>query len=487
MLTLIIIGVCGLLASLILTRFCRDFFAFLEMVDHPGGPRKLHLRPIPRVGGISIAISYFFALTSILIVSSYWKHLLAESGLNLGLLWRLLPALAIIFLTGLVDDFWGLTPWQKIGGQVLAAGAAFGAGIQFSPSPDHPAAIYWSLPATIVWLVFCANAFNLIDGLDGLASGLALLGASGLLLAAALNHQPILALAIVPFLGVLLGFLYYNFNPASVFLGDGGSLLIGFLVGCFGLIWNPRAMSGLGPFMPLLIVAVPAADVGISIMRRFLRRQPIFRADRNHIHHRLLSLGMTDRNAALTLYGASALGVTLAVLQTIVHPHAALALIGLCAVAAYVGVSRLGYVEFRSIRNAIHSGELLGILRMRICLNEYQESLAAARNLEQCWEAVATVCRAAGFRRVTFEMEGKRFEFAEAPMPAEYGSRMVIPVLDRAKITFVQQARASASAMWIAPIVEALSENLTIERCAETSSASDKPMDDLTAVTAGAR
>jgi len=290
----------------------------------------------------------------------------------------------------------------------------------------------------------------------------------------------------VPFLGALLGFLYYNFNPASVFLGDCGSLLIGFLLGCFGLIWSQRAMTGLGPFMPLLVVAVPAADVALSIVRRFLRRQPIFRADRNHIHHRLLSLGMTQRNAALTLYGVAALGVMLAVVQTIVHPQVALVLVALCAVAGYVGVTKLRYVEFRSIGHILLRGELLGILRMRICLNEYQESLAAARNLEECWEAVSTVCVAAGFRNVAFEMEGKRFELPGAPGSAEYVSRMVIPVLGEGQITFVQYERSSAPAMWIAPIVEPLAEKLSSQKRAEKSAASEKPMDDLKALTAAA-
>lgn len=487
MLVLLLIGACALFVSLILTRFFRDFFAFLEMVDQPGGPRKLHLRPIPRVGGIPIAISYFVAMAAVLITGSSWKLLLDESGLRLDLLWRLLPALALVFLTGLLDDFLGLTPWQKILGQLVAALSAFAAGVRFSSLAGHPLPIYWSLPVSILWLVFCANAFNLIDGLDGLASGVALLGASGLLMAGTLHHQPLLALAIVPFLGALLGFLYYNFNPASVFLGDCGSLLIGFLLGCFGLIWSHQETSGLGAFMPVLAVAVPAADVAISVTRRFLRRQPIFRADRNHIHHRLLSLGMTHRKAALTLYSVSALGVTLAVLQTIVHPQMALVLVALCAVATYVGVSKLRYTEFRSIGHVLVRGELLAMLRMRICLNEYQESLAAARNLEECWDAVSTVCLAAGFRRVALELEGKRFELPEMSGPAADVSHMVIPLSTGGQITFVQYAPASALAMWIAPIAAALAEKLTAWRRSEKSAATDTPIDPLPAFTVAAR
>ena len=458
MLLLCTLGACSLLTSLALTPFFRDFFAFLEMVDHPGNPRKLHLRPIPRVGGISIAISYFCALAAGLLMISTWKQLLVESAHGLDLLWKLLPALAIVFVTGLLDDFRGLTPSQKLGGQLVAAGCAYGAGIRFSPLPNHPQSAYWDVPLTILWLVFCANAFNLIDGLDGLASGVALLGASGLMMAAMIHHQPVLALAIAPFLGALLGFLYYNFNPASVFLGDCGSLLIGFLVGCFGLIWSRHAASGIGHVAPLLVMVVPAGDVGLSVARRLLRRKPIFRADRNHIHHRLLSLGMTHRDAAFTLWGVSALGATLAVLQTLVYPQTAGVLVVFCAGAAYFGIRKLRYIEFRSLVQVL-GGELWRILRMRICLNEYQESLDAAGSLEECWDAVSAVCREAGFRHVTLEVADRRFELSpvaefapSCPVP------IVIPLGSRGQVTFVRNAQSYALAMWAVPIVESFVE-----------------------------
>lgn len=485
MLILLIAGICSLAASLVLTPIFRDFFAFLEMVDQPDASRKLHLRPIPRVGGISIAITYILVLVAMLISSSFWNEMLAETRPSLLLLGRLLPAVAIIFLTGLLDDFRGLTPWQKVAGQTAAACSAFWAGVRPAPVPGHPHLDFLMFPLSVLWLVFCANAFNLIDGLDGLASGVALLGAAGLLVAGVIHHHPILLIATVPLLGALLGFLFYNFNPASIFLGDCGSLLIGFLFGCFGLIWNQHAGgTGLGLIAPLMAVAVPTAEVAISIARRFLRRRPIFDADRNHIHHRLLSLGMTQRKAALVLYAVSALAVTLAVLQTIVHPRVATMLMILFALGAYFGIRKLRYVEFRSAGIFLFTGECFRMLHLRICLREYEDNLANARNLNECWGAVSEACIAAGFRYVALDFDGELFELGDDDMPREPSRRMIIPVSDGGQILFVQYSRVSTSAMWIAPIVEALEEKLNREYRLMESPAGDTSLDRLAAMAA---
>src|SRR5258707_5829576 len=139
---------------------------------------------------------------------------------------------------------------------------------------------WWSLPLTIVWLVVCANAFNLIDGVDGLATGLGLFATVTTLIIALLQGNLALAVATAPLVGALLGFLRYNFNPASIFLGDSGSLLVGFLLGCFGVIWSQKSATILGMTAPLMALSIPLVDLCLSIVRRFLRRQPILRCDR---------------------------------------------------------------------------------------------------------------------------------------------------------------------------------------------------------------
>jgi UDP-GlcNAc:undecaprenyl-phosphate GlcNAc-1-phosphate transferase len=456
---LVVVGLCSLIVTLVLTPFFRDFFGFLDMVDQPDARRKLHLRPIPRVGGIPVAISYVAVLSAMLIAASLWKEMFEESGPSILLLWRLLPAVIIVFATGLLDDFFGLSPWQKIAGQFLAAGWAVWAGVRLAPigNPIFDALI---IPMSLAWLVFCTNAFNLIDGLDGLASGVALLGAISLLMAALIHHHPVLSFATVPLVGGLIGFLYYNFNPASVFLGDCGSLLIGFLLGCFGLMWNQKASSGLGGLAPLMAIAVPAVEVGLSVVRRFLRLRPIFDADRNHIHHRLLSLGFPQKKVALILYAAAALAATMAFLQTILQPRAGTVLFVLFLTVTYYGIHRLGYAEFSALGRLLVGGDLRRVLRMRICLQEFEQSLSTAQSPEQCWEAVREVCSAAGLVEVRLHLDGHPYEWNNGERLPEKLGRLQFPLSSADDIVVVQDLAVRSAGMWIAPIVEALDEKL---------------------------
>src|SRR5947208_10567281 len=169
------------------------------------------------------------------------------------------------------------------------------AGVNVSGVAGFAAHGWWSFPITVGWLVVCSNAFNLIDGMDGLATGVGLFAAFTTLAAALLQNNALLALATAPLVGALLAFLRYNFNPASIFLGDCGSLTIGFLLGCFAAVWSQKSATLLGMTAPVMALSVPLLDTGIAVVRRFLRRQPIFSADRNHLHHRLLDRGFSSR------------------------------------------------------------------------------------------------------------------------------------------------------------------------------------------------
>ncbi len=170
--------------------------------------------------------------------------------------------------------------------------------------------ILHSLPAwpglgfalTVIWLIGCTNAFNLIDGMDGLAAGVGLVATVTMLIAALTQGNLPLALATMPLAGCLLGFLRYNFNGASVFLGDSGSLLIGFLLGCYGALWSEKSVTLVALTVPLLAVSIPLLEVVLSIVRRYLRNRPIFEADRGHIHHKLLERGLSPEGAVLTIY-----------------------------------------------------------------------------------------------------------------------------------------------------------------------------------------
>ena len=207
------------------------------MVDHPDGIRKIHERAVPRVGGIPIALSYVGAYLVLIFSPLSGGDWLAQ---ELPLVWSMMPAAGLAFGTGLLDDLWGLKPYEKLAGQLLSAGLAYWAGVRIASIAGYSISDWWSLPLTILWLVGCTNAFNLIDGMDGLATGIGLLATLTIFIAALFQNNTPLALATVPLAACLLGFLRYNFNPASIFLGDSGSMLGGFSVGLLRCYLEPE-------------------------------------------------------------------------------------------------------------------------------------------------------------------------------------------------------------------------------------------------------
>lgn len=458
MLALIPVIVSSLFLCFILTPFFRDFFGFLGVVDRPDSYRKTHARPVPRVGGVALAVSYLVALMALAL--GWWRGMFNPEDPSLRLMARLLPAVILIFLTGLLDDVWGLSPWKKIGGQVAAASYAVWVGVHLATPNGYTGPAFVISLVSIFWLVLCANAFNLIDGLDGLATGVALIAAASLLMAALIHHNSGLALVITPFVGALFGFLYYNFNPASIFLGDCGSLLVGFLLGCYGLMWNQHATTGLGMAAPLVALAFPVFEVMLSVVRRFLRHRPVFGSDKNHIHHRIQSLGLSQRKAALVLYGVSALAALLAVLQTILRPQPATMLLLLSVVVAYVGFRSLRYPEFGVLGKFLFDGELRRTLRSRICLKEYEESLAAAGTIEECWAALRNTCREANFDYVSLQIEGRTFEDNLRTVSSSTG-RLHISLPHSGGATFGYDPAISGAVMLVAPLVERLQEKLS--------------------------
>jgi UDP-GlcNAc:undecaprenyl-phosphate GlcNAc-1-phosphate transferase len=441
----------------VLTPFLRDFFGFLGIVDRPDSIRKTHGRPVPRVGGIGLVVAYFVAFVALAL--GWWRGLIDPHDPSIRLVVRLSPAVFLVFIVGLYDDLWGLSPWRKLIGQVGAASYACWVGVRLATPQGYTGPTFVIDLVGIIWLVLCANAFNLIDGLDGLATGVALIASASLLLAAVIHHNAGLALVITPLIGALLGFLYYNFNPASIFLGDCGSLVVGFLLGCYGLMWNQHSSNGLGRMAPLVALAFPVFEVVLSILRRFLRNRPIFGSDRNHIHHQILSLGLSHRNAALVLYGVSALVAMVAVLQTILRPQLATVVLLLFLTVAYGGFRSLRYTEFGLLGKFIFAGGLRRTLGTSIYLQDYIDSLAAAETVEECWLALRSTCREAKFSYVSLRVDGQQFE--DEMLPAVLGVRRLhVSLSKRDEVAFGHDPDLPIPAMLIAPLAERLQEKL---------------------------
>ncbi len=249
MYSLLFIVATSFILSFLLTPMCRNLARRCGALDYPDSDRKIHPTAIPRIGGIPIVLASFASVGLVVLVQFKASHLIIS---NLTLAFRLLPAAVLMFLTGLLDDLWGLRPWQKLAGQFIAISTAIAGGVQIGSIAGYHLTPWLGIPITLLWLVGCTNALNLIDGVDGLAAGVALFATATTLIAALLQHNVSLALATAPLVGATLGFLRYNFNPASIFLGDSGSLLLGFLLGSYGVVWSQKSATILGMTAPLI-------------------------------------------------------------------------------------------------------------------------------------------------------------------------------------------------------------------------------------------
>jgi UDP-GlcNAc:undecaprenyl-phosphate GlcNAc-1-phosphate transferase len=438
--------------SYLLTPAVREIFLRLGVVDHPDQHRKLHNRPIPRVGGVAIAISYVAAFAILL-------ALRLRAGLivwdTFPLILKLAPAAALVFVIGFLDDLIRLRPWQKLAGQVAAAVVAYFGGIQVLGVGGHHFMVWWlSLPATVVWLVACSNAVNLLDGIDGLAAGVGFVASTTMVIAALFQHNVELALATVPLAACLLAFLRFNFNPATVFLGDCGSLFIGFLLGCFGVVWSEKSATVLGMTAPLMALAIPLLDTAIAIIRRFLRGKPIFGADRGHIHHRLLDQGFTPRRTALLLYGAGTIAALLSL--SVSSGRFELPVIVVFCLAVWIGIQRLGYIEFGTAGRLLVTGSFHKLLRSHISLRTFEESLFSAKTPDECWVVLKNSYHEFGFHEIQMQLAGRSYREECLQNRSSYVWRIEIPLSDHDFIRLGREFNAAIPQNTVAPFADSL-------------------------------
>jgi UDP-GlcNAc:undecaprenyl-phosphate GlcNAc-1-phosphate transferase len=406
MYSLLILVASSFCTAFVLTPLCRNLAIRWGLVDQPDHIRKFHTRATPRIGGISIFIAYLVSFV-VLFLSPFQFGDMVRG--HLDIVRSLFPAAMIVFFTGLLDDLLGLKAWQKFAGQLAAAAVAVCSGVQISTIAWHHLPSWFAIPVTVIWLVGCTNAFNLIDGLDGLAAGVGLLATTTTLVAALLDHNIGLAIATVPLAGALLGILRFNFNPASIFLGDSGSLFIGFLLGCYSVLWSQKSATILGMTAPLIALSIPLLDTGLAIIRRFLRCRPIFGADYGHIHHKLLARGLTPRQAVILLYIICGLCAALSLLQSFAHERFEGLIIILFCALAWIGVQHLGYAEFDMARRLILAGNFRRHLNAELQLSTFHDKLAAAVTPDQCWEVLQHNYSEFGFNEIKFKLGGRLY------------------------------------------------------------------------------
>ena len=295
--------------SFLMTPPVKRFAELVGAVDQPS-ERRINKVPIPRMGGLAIFLG--FVITVLLFVDLNTQ----VTGILLGAV--------IIAVMGAVDDIVSLNAWIKLLGQIVAAIVVIRCGVVFNaisnPNPLSETTtieIGWlSVPLTVFWIIACTNALNLIDGLDGLAVGVSAISSLTMLVVSLIVSEPVVSLLLAALTGACLGFMPYNMNPAKIFMGDVGSQLLGFVLSTVSILGLFKLHAIITFFVPLLALALPLADTAFAFFRRILRGQSPFHPDRGHFHHRLLAIGMSQKQAVAVMYGISAvLGLT-AVLLT---------------------------------------------------------------------------------------------------------------------------------------------------------------------------
>jgi UDP-GlcNAc:undecaprenyl-phosphate GlcNAc-1-phosphate transferase len=418
---------------------------------------------------VAVLIAYGLALAFILIAP--YGHLTISIPDTLMGVRALLPAILLVGLIGILDDIIGLNPWQKLIGEGLAASWVYFGGFGIYGFWAHPLPAWLGLPVTIIWLVGCTNALNMIDGMDGLAAGMAAFASLTTLIAALISRNVQLALVTAPLVGSLLGFLRYNFNPASIFLGDCGSLSIGFLLGCYGAMWSQKSATLLGMTAPLMALAIPLLDATIAIARRYLSDKPVFAADRRHIHHRLLDQGLKPGRAVLVLYAVAGVGAVCSLLMQ--NQFGNFAVILFCA-AAWVGVQHLGYLEFDLARQFLFSGSLRKIIGAHVRIQEFERALARVESPEAARQVIASNCGEFGFSGVRMHVGDREFEHYVGGQMSDNCWQLRIPLRGSQYVNLYRDPQTKMHPVILSEFAEVLGRRLgdliwRLETRAETS------------------
>ena len=422
----------SLTASLFVTPVVRRLAQRLGWLDVPGGGRRVHEVAVPRLGGVAVFGAVMLALAPL----PFLDNLVTRSlvGQWQGLV-AVLASSTLVFLFGVYDDLTGSSAKWKFVAQGAAAVLLYALGgrvealtIPFVGSFALPPVLGFGV--TLLWVVGISNAFNLIDGLDGLATGASLFAALVMLGVSLVNGHTLVTVISIALVGSLIGFLRYNFNPASIFLGDSGALFIGFLLAALSLTGTQKASTVVAVAIPLMAFALPVIDTGFAVARRFVSGKPLFEGDREHIHHKLLERGWSQRRVAFVLYGVCAFFGLLALLFT--SDGGAGKLTGLVLLitgaAIVLTAGRLRYHEVDEMRAGLkrNFGERKIRAANHIRVRRASQALSKAETLGDVFAAVREVLELGEFVYATVQLgRGGDYEACERALAREGGDRRV--------------------------------------------------------------
>lgn len=308
---LFFLGLIAAVCSFLFTPIAKKIAFKVKAIDIPKDNRRVHKKPTPLLGGIAIYVGFIF-------VNFLKKGPVTHSDIGI------MAGATIILVGGILDDIYDIKPWQKLLFQVAGALCLIisGVTIELLTNPFSDAVPYLNIgvlfiPLTIMWIVGVTNAINLIDGLDGLAAGVALISSLTILIITIMKGRMEAAYLTAILGGAILGFLPYNFNPASIFMGDTGAQLLGFLLAAISIEGAIKSATAFAIAAPILALGLPIFDTMFAMIRRKVNGKPIMQGDRGHLHHRLLDMGLNQRQAVVIMYLISAVlgGIAIVAMQ----------------------------------------------------------------------------------------------------------------------------------------------------------------------------
>lgn len=402
----------SILVSAVLTYLVRNAALRRGWARGPESGRHVHDRPIPRIGGVAIyatCLGMLWLFCTVSILRGTYSHY------KFGLLRDILGPATMLFLVGAYDDLKGMSAWSKLTCQAAAGlwfflcGHSAITGLRI-PGLSPVAYTVVSALATVVWVLWISNAFNLIDGLDGLAAGSALFSLMTLLVLGFIyqNRETVLACVILG--GAVVGFLRYNFNPATIFLGDCGSLFLGFSLSALAIGGHhAKAPTLVSIAVPIVSFGLPIVETLVSVIRRFLSGQPIFNADRDHIHHRLLRMGLSHRQVVIVLYSVSGMLALLSLFLVYPNLHAFGVVMAVIGLVLIIGIQKLGYPEFNEIgRLAQRTIQQKQVIANNVQIRRAASMLKGAKSVEEIEATLALALKDNdfdGFDLVVFALE----------------------------------------------------------------------------------
>ena len=372
-------------------------------MDHPG-VRSIHKEAVPRIGGAAIFVSSMCLILSVLYLRNDIGAAFRDTPWQLM---TLLSSATFVFLVGLVDDLRGLPASLKFLAELLAAGALCFAGVRIDAigiTHHWVVSLGWlSCPLTLLWVVGITNAINLSDGLDGLAAGISAIASGVIAILAMYSGNVVMAVFALALAGSLSGFLVFNFHPAKTFMGDCGSLFLGFIIAASSVMCMTKSSALVGLTLPALALGIPIFDTLFSMLRRYLERRSLFAPDRGHFHHRLLDLGLRQRHAVILIYVLTLLSSGLGLLMIVMRDIGALMVFG--------GILFLLLIAFHVV-GAVRVRETLVRLQERYRISQQQRVQRATfehaqlrfqqvRDLGQWWQAICEAANQMGFARVS--------------------------------------------------------------------------------------